>query len=106
MLIASDRKQIRTPTAIALGNFDGIHQGHCSVLRSLIDDAAHSLQPHVYPSVVSFTPHPREFFTGEKRQLLTPIPKKRVISRSGYRAINPATLQPRFVISYSPRVCN
>ena len=26
--------------------------------------------------MVSFTPHPREFFTGEKQQLLTPIPQK------------------------------
>lgn len=76
MFIASSREQIRTPTAIALGNFDGIHQGHCSVLRSLIDDVNSSSQPHIYPSVVSFTPHPREYFTGEKRQLLTPIPQK------------------------------
>ena len=76
MLIAASSEQIRTPTAIALGNFDGIHQGHCSVLRSLIDDVNSSSQPHIYPSVVSFTPHPREYFTGEKRQLLTPIPQK------------------------------
>ena len=75
MLIASSSEQIRTPTAIALGNFDGIHQGHCSVLRSLID-AVSRQQPHLSPSVVSFDPHPREFFTGEKRQLLTPIPQK------------------------------
>lgn len=73
MLIASSSEQIRTPTAIALGNFDGIHQGHCSVLRSLIE---FNLQSHACPSVVSFTPHPREFFTGQKVQLLTPIPQK------------------------------
>ena len=76
MLIASSNEQIRTPTAIALGNFDGIHQGHCSVLRSLIESVDLDLKPHIYPSVVSFTPHPREFFTGEKQQLLTPIPQK------------------------------
>ena len=76
MFIASSSEQIRTPTAIALGNFDGIHRGHCSVLRSLIDSVNHSQQPHIYPSVVSFTPHPREYFTGEKQQLLTPIPQK------------------------------
>lgn len=76
MLIVSASEQIKTPTAIALGNFDGIHQGHCSVLRSLIDSVDRDLQPHIHPSVVSFTPHPREFFTGEKRSLLTPIPQK------------------------------
>ncbi|MGL5835630.1 MAG: bifunctional riboflavin kinase/FAD synthetase, partial [Waterburya sp.] len=31
MFIASSSEQIRTPTAIALGNFDGIHQGHRTV---------------------------------------------------------------------------
>jgi len=76
VLIVSASEQIKTPTAIALGNFDGIHQGHCSVLRSLIDSVDRDLQPHIHPSVVSFTPHPREFFTGEKRSLLTPIPQK------------------------------
>ena len=69
-------EQIRTPTAIALGNFDGIHQGHRAVLRPIIDSFKSTQQPHIYPSVVSFTPHPREFFTGGKLQLLTPIPQK------------------------------
>ena len=69
-------EQIRTPTAIALGNFDGIHQGHRTVLRPIIDSFKSTQQPHIYPSVVSVTPHPREFFTGGKLQLLTPIPQK------------------------------
>jgi riboflavin kinase / FMN adenylyltransferase len=76
VFIASSIEQIRTPTAIALGNFDGIHQGHRTVLRPIIDSFKSSQQPHVYPTVVSFTPHPREFFTGGKLQLLTPIPQK------------------------------
>ena len=76
MLVASSTEQIRTPTAIALGNFDGIHQGHRTVLQPVIDFCQTSRQPHVYPSVVSFTPHPREFFTGDKVRLLTPIDQK------------------------------
>lgn len=76
MLIASSIEQIKTPTAIALGNFDGIHQGHRTVLRPIIESFQSTQQPHIYPSVVSFTPHPREFFTGGKLQLLTPIPQK------------------------------
>ena len=76
MLIASDRDQIKTPTAIALGNFDGIHQGHRSVLRSLVSSVNRDSSTTVCLSVVSFTPHPREFFTGEKLQLLTPVPRK------------------------------
>ncbi len=76
MLIVSSVEQIRTPTAIALGNFDGIHQGHQIVLQPIVDALATSSQPHVYPSVVSFTPHPREFFTGGKLQFLTPLTQK------------------------------
>ena len=76
MLIASAIDRIKTPTAIALGNFDGIHQGHQTVLHPIIDSISSSQQPHIYPSVVSFTPHPREFFTGGKLQLLTPISEK------------------------------
>ena len=76
MLVASSIDQIKTPTAIALGNFDGIHQGHQTVLQPIINFARTKGQPRVYPSVVSFTPHPREFFTGGKLQLLTPIAEK------------------------------
>ena len=74
MLIASSVEQIRTPTAIALGNFDGIHQGHRRVLRSIIESS--SGDGRVHPSVVSFSPHPREFFTGQKLKLLTPVEQK------------------------------
>ncbi|MEL6494069.1 MAG: bifunctional riboflavin kinase/FAD synthetase [Cyanobacteria bacterium J06623_7] len=75
MLIAASPDQIRTPTAIALGNFDGIHQGHRLVLRSLIESVAGD-RAAVSVSVVSFSPHPREFFTGQKLQLLTPVEQK------------------------------
>ncbi|BAZ46420.1 riboflavin biosynthesis protein RibF [Chondrocystis sp. NIES-4102] len=75
MLLTSSVEQIKTPTAIALGNFDGIHQGHQLVLQAMINSLNQS-QSHIYPSVVSFTPHPREFFSGGKLQLLTPIPEK------------------------------
>ncbi|MGL5941407.1 MAG: bifunctional riboflavin kinase/FAD synthetase [Waterburya sp.] len=84
MLIASSVELIKTPTAIALGNFDGIHQGHQLVLKAIIDSLPSEQQPHIYPSVVSFTPHPREFFSGGKLELLTPIPEKAdLLSRLG-----------------------
>jgi riboflavin kinase / FMN adenylyltransferase len=76
VFIVSSSEQIRTPTAIALGNFDGIHQGHRTVLRPIIDSFKSTQKPHIYPTVVSFSPHPREFFTGGTLQLLTPIPQK------------------------------
>ena len=42
---------------VALGNFDGVHLGHASVLR-----AAHAARPDAPLAVLSFEPHPREVF--------------------------------------------
>ena len=84
MLVTSSIDQIKTPTAIALGNFDGIHQGHQTVLQPIINFSKSKHQPRIYPSVVSFVPHPREFFTGGKLQLLTPVAEKaQVLSELG-----------------------
>ena len=76
MLIESDQKPIKTPTAIALGNFDGIHRGHQIVLQPILAKSNKSQGIQLVSSVVSFSPHPREFFTGNKIKLLTPIAEK------------------------------
>lgn len=43
--------------SVALGNFDGVHIGHEAVLR-----AAHSARPDAARAVLTFNPHPREYF--------------------------------------------
>ncbi len=48
------------PTALAIGNFDGMHLGHQSLLKRLIE-VAHAKS--LIPAVMTFEPHPREFFT-------------------------------------------
>lgn len=48
------------PLALAIGNFDGMHLGHQALLRRLVETAdARGL----VPAVMTFEPHPREFFT-------------------------------------------
>ena len=52
---ASDR-----PTSVAIGNFDGLHLGHQAVIGAMVSAAA---RQKAVPSVLTFEPHPRRFFT-------------------------------------------
>lgn len=124
MWITSSLTTAITPTAIALGNFDGVHLGHQGVIQQVLAQTAEALpsapltrsplpqdialrgfsrrggqeaQPLTtsgfaqrgllttpMPTVMTFFPHPQEFFTGQSRPLLTPIPEKAAcISRLG-----------------------
>jgi riboflavin kinase / FMN adenylyltransferase len=73
--INSSLANILTPTAIALGNFDGIHRGHLEVIRPILDWDGES----ACKTVVTFDPHPQQYFTGQQRQLLTPHPERAII---------------------------
>ena len=53
------------PSAIALGSFDGLHEGHRQLIATVT--AAAAAQPGLVPTVVSFWPHPREVLHGEAR---------------------------------------
>jgi riboflavin kinase / FMN adenylyltransferase len=46
--------------ALALGNFDGVHLGHAHLLAAL-----HRARPDLTLGVLTFEPHPREFFRPE-----------------------------------------
>jgi len=50
------------PVALTIGNFDGIHRGHQAMLKRLIEAAEDLCLP---PAVMTFEPHPREFFAPE-----------------------------------------
>ncbi|AFY70521.1 riboflavin biosynthesis protein RibF [Thalassoporum mexicanum PCC 7367] len=119
MLVTSNPAQAHKHTAIALGNFDGLHRGHQQVIAQILPASCHSLsgkvghlddldrlaptspvaiatplkltvesnasngksngnhdKPDLIPTVVTFAPHPREFFSGTQRSLLTPLPEK------------------------------
>ncbi|TVQ06959.1 MAG: bifunctional riboflavin kinase/FAD synthetase [Leptolyngbya sp. DLM2.Bin27] len=114
MWITSSLTTALTPTAIALGNFDGVHLGHQAVIGPVVpteggearlappltavlsgfshrqgDNLQHGSQSGArsttpVPTVMTFFPHPQEFFSGQQRPLLTPLPEKAAqISRMG-----------------------
>ena len=49
----------RSPCALTIGNFDGVHRGHQAVLAALNERAR---ELNVRSCVLTFEPHPREFF--------------------------------------------
>ena len=57
------------PSALTIGNFDGVHRGHRRILRRLCEIARES---HLKPSVLTFDPHPtRVVSPGRAPRLLT-----------------------------------
>jgi riboflavin kinase/FMN adenylyltransferase len=57
---------------VALGNFDGVHLGHAAVLG-----AAHAARPDAKLAVLTFEPHPREFFRPQDPPFRLMLPAER-----------------------------
>ncbi|AFY87573.1 MAG: Bifunctional riboflavin kinase/FMN adenylyltransferase [Chroococcidiopsis cubana SAG 39.79] len=80
MWITESTTNALTPTAVALGNFDGLHRGHQQVIQPVVKNSEFGSQNSeltaFHSTVVTFNPHPQEFFSGQSRQLLTPLPEK------------------------------
>ncbi len=68
--------------ALAIGNFDGVHEGHRAILAQLTSYAAqHNLQP----TVMSFEPLPREYFAAQSNtQDAQPARLSSVIEKAAY----------------------
>jgi riboflavin kinase/FMN adenylyltransferase len=71
MLVARDRApkllvtrgptpRLPGPTALTIGNFDGVHRGHQAMIERVI---AAARARRLVASVLTFEPHPRELFT-------------------------------------------
>jgi riboflavin kinase/FMN adenylyltransferase len=52
-------RSVDHPVALTIGNFDGIHRGHQAMLQRLAEGAE---DLRLTPAVLTFDPHPREFF--------------------------------------------
>ncbi len=64
------RHNTQAPSAVTIGNFDGVHLGHQSMLAQVTQAAA---ERNVLPTVMTFEPHPRAYFAAlSKRPELIP----------------------------------
>ncbi len=52
-----------TPCALTIGYFDGVHRGHQALLKKLVQTAK---EKNIQSCVMTFEPHPIEFFAPEK----------------------------------------
>ena len=57
--------QLAASCALTIGNFDGVHRGHQAMLALLKNEARHRGVPSC---VMTFEPHPRDFFAQQHQQ--------------------------------------
>ena len=62
------------PSALSIGNFDGLHTGHRSILRRVSEVA---LERGWRPSVLTFDPHPARVVAPERAPRLMTTPEQR-----------------------------
>ncbi|MEA3192115.1 MAG: riboflavin kinase / adenylyltransferase [Betaproteobacteria bacterium] len=85
----------RSRCALTIGNFDGVHRGH----RALIERVAAKARELSVPScVLTFEPHPREFFAGpEAPTRLTRLRDKlELLAAAGVQRTHIARFDSRF----------
>lgn len=67
-------RSVPSPVVLAIGNFDGVHLGHTALVRRLAELAR---ERQLVPMVLTFEPHPREFFApGSAPARLTTVREK------------------------------
>jgi riboflavin kinase/FMN adenylyltransferase len=82
--------------AVAIGNFDGVHQGHQKILQVLVEDAKNN---NLYPLLLTFHPHPAKIFTKGKMGLLQTLEQRlREIEKSGVGMAVVLPFDPNFAL--------
>jgi riboflavin kinase/FMN adenylyltransferase len=76
----TDLNQEYHKSVVAIGNFDGIHNGHKALIRKVVQLANQSSR---MAGLISFTPHPRVFFSGKENfsQINDEVTKQDILRR-------------------------
>lgn len=77
-----DNYNSKTPLAISIGMFDGVHLGHNTIIKKL---NAVARERNLQSALLSFTPHPRLFFSPNSKLkfLTTLLEKKELLFQTG-----------------------
>jgi riboflavin kinase / FMN adenylyltransferase len=91
MRIAHAPSQLeRRPRAVAIGTFDGVHRGHRSVLRAIVDSG-------LDPTVITLDPHPR-IALGNRVDLITTLERRlELLAEAGIADTLVAAFTPEFM---------
>ena len=90
------------PCALAIGNFDGVHVGHQALLAE-VKNAAERL--HIKAMVMTFEPHPREFFALQKN-IPSMAPTRIANLRDTLNSFKNAGMDSVFVQHFNARFAN
>ncbi len=82
------------PLTLAIGNFDGMHLGHQALLEANINAASRLGK---IPAVLTFEPHPREFFTPHN------APARLTTLREKLELFEAAGIQKVFICAFNKR---
>src|SRR5918996_2405395 len=88
-------QRARGGCALTIGNFDGVHRGH----RALIDRVvANAREAKLTSCILTFEPHPREFFSGEAApaRLTRLRDKLELMASAGVERVHVARFNARF----------
>ena len=88
-------QRARGRCALTIGNFDGVHRGH----RALVDRViARAREANLTSCVLTFEPHPREFFAGEAApaRITRLRDKLDLLSQAGVERVHVARFDARF----------
>jgi riboflavin kinase/FMN adenylyltransferase len=91
-----DRPVFPDGTAVAIGNFDGLHLGHQEILRILVDQ---SRKRNLVPLVLTFSPHPEKVLGGGRTTMIQTLEQRLAgIRAGGVKAVLLAGLNAKAVV--------
>ena len=71
--------KITNNCTLVIGNFDGLHKGHISILNEAIK---HAKQKKLKTGLLTFDPNPKEFFLKDKNfKIISLIEKQKILSK-------------------------